>query len=65
MKCLLLLAVILGVAGCADDPHIKAERTIVYPGGGGHVGPVGGGYHHGAGQEKYEGPYSTAPNWAK
>jgi hypothetical protein len=73
MKWLLLLTVVLGVCGCdkkaastkPDDPNIKAERTIVQPGGGAYVGPFGGGYEHGKKVEKYEGPASKAPAWAK
>jgi hypothetical protein len=73
MRWLLLLVVVFGACGCdektgsskPDDPTIKAERTIVHPGGGAQLGPVGAGYDHGAKQEKYEGPVSKAPAWAK
>lgn len=69
----IVLAGLAGVvAGCGeprptqpDDPNIKAERTIVQPSGGAQVGPVGGRYSHGAKQERYEGPASKAPAWAK
>jgi hypothetical protein len=66
----LLAVVVFGVAiGCGgskpDDPHIKAERAIVHPGGGARVGPVGGDYQHGAKIESYDGPASKAPAWAK
>ena len=60
-------------AGCGGpDPgefQIKAERTIESPGGGidaEFMGVGGGGsYDHGAVTEKYEGPASLAPAWAR
>lgn len=60
----------VSASGCGkdnkpNDPTIKAERIVIHPGGGANVGPVGGGYNHGAKQEKYEGPQSKAPQWAK
>jgi hypothetical protein len=63
---------VVGMAGCGPaeptkpyDPHIKAERRIEYPGGGVYT-PIGGaGYQHGAKTERYEGPVSQAPPWAK
>jgi hypothetical protein len=72
MRRVVVLAVTGLAVGCGepnptkpDDPNIKAERTIIHPGGGASVGPVGGGYHHGAKTERYEGPASKAPAWAK
>jgi hypothetical protein len=54
------------IVGCKPaDPIIEAERTRVHPGGGGFIGPVGGDYHHGGGQDYYKGPVSRAPVWAK
>jgi hypothetical protein len=51
------------------DPQIKAERQIEYPGGDGHIGNkfVGADlkYDHGSKKEKYEGPASKAPDWAR
>jgi hypothetical protein len=69
MKRLPVLVLVGGMVGCdnskPNDPSIKAERTVVQPGGGVRVGPVGGGYEHGAKQDRYEGPASKAPGWAK
>ncbi len=69
MNRLLSLAILAGCIGCGNqmpnDPSIKAERRIEYPGGGGFVGPAGAGYQHGAKTEKFEGPASQAPDWAK
>lgn len=65
----LIYAAAIGLLGCGgprqNDPAIKAERTITRPGGGGFVGQVGAGYQHGSQTEKYEGPMSKAPDWAK
>ena len=66
---LFLFAITSGVIGCGEskpeDPIIKAKRSIVQPGGSAKIGPVGGGYQHGAKQDEYEGPASKAPAWAK
>ncbi len=62
----LLLLVAVAASGCGpDDPTIKAERTVIMPGGGVSAGPVGGGYQHGGQTERYEGPASLAPAWTK
>ena len=73
MQRLTWLTILAGVCGCdgkavptkPDDPHIKAERRVEYPGGRVDTPVGGGGYNHGAKGQQYEGPYSKAPGWAK